>query len=368
MYMNGPTNGTAYIGGMYSTGVDNATYVSARIGCHNYGNIYVNADIAPEGNYNCFLGGFSYRNNNAFSFEDCHNHGDIILKEGITVGNSIRIGGFIGTMETNTNVTFNGCSNSGDIIIPKGVVCGNTTANSTGYIRAGGIVGNQSSGSVTALHYLKNTGKISVAGECKHKQSIAIGGVFGYTKSAFTAESDAVLINEGVVENGATATAGGLRAGGVIGAADATHPATVSFVNTGDVTCTGTFTSNAYVGGVFGNTEKSQANAKSFATITGIGYTGVGAILGTPNTAGTNDLSNCAAGGKVYCYTVSEEDASGETVTHPMPGDLTAANWFNHFYGNAVEESVLTAAGCSLLTEKPSTEIPAAPVEPEVTE
>ena len=367
MYMNGPTNGTAYIGGMYSTGVDNAAYVSARVGCHNYGNIYVNADIAPEGNYNCFLGGFSYRNNNAFSFEDCHNHGDIILKEGITVGNSIRIGGFIGTMETNTNVTFNGCSNSGDIIIPQGVVCGNTTANSTGYIRVGGIVGNQSSGSVTALHYLKNTGKISVAAECKHKQSISIGGVFGYTKSAFTAESDAVLINEGVVENGSTATAGGLRAGGVIGAADATHPATVSFVNTGDVTCTGTFasSSNAYVGGVFGNTAKSQANAKSFATITGIGYTGVGAILGTPNTAGTNDLSNCAAGGKIYCYTESDSDASGDSVTYPMPGDLTADNWFKHFYGAEVEESVLTAAGCSRLTEKPSTAIPA---KPEVTE
>ena len=369
LYMNSPSKGTTYIGGMHATGVDNATYTSARIGCHNYGDIYINADVAPTANNNCFVGGFSYRNNNAFSFEDCHNHGDIILKEGITVGNAIRVGGFIGTMETAVNVSFDRCSNSGDIIVNKGVVSGNTTSNSTGYIRIGGIVGNQSAGTVTVKGYLKNTGKMEVAGECKHAQNTNIGGLFGHASTAFVDGSDAVLINEGeVIFSGIVKN--GIRVGGIFGSASKTHPAEVSFVNTGSVTSTGTFgsaTHGAYIGGVFGQISTNQANAKNFGTVTGYDYTGVGSITGTHYAAGTIELSNCAAGGKVYCYTVSEEDASGETVTHPMPGDLTAENWFNHFYGNAVEESVLTAAGCSRLTEKPSTEIPA-PAEPEVTE
>ena len=379
MYMNAPAGGTLYAGGLYATGVDDATYVSARIGCHNYGNIYVNADIAPEKNNNCFIGGFTYRNNNAYSFEDCHNHGDIILKEGITVGNSIRVGGCIGTMETGVNVTFNGCSNSGDIIVPKGVVCGNTTTNTTGYIRAGGIVGNQSAGTVTVLNYLKNTGKISVAGECKHKQSISIGGVFGYTKHAFTAESNAVLINEGIVENGATATAGGLRAGGVIGAADATHPATVSFVNTGDVTCTGTFTSNAYIGGVFGNTAASQANAQSFCEITAIGYTGVGMITGSAYSAGTVEISNSAIGGKITATTrkVTDTDTGLEDET-PMTITLSDTSnvdddqatewndyWYKYIYGSGNPASAAEATGCSLLTSAPSLEAPAPEETPE---
>ena len=369
LYMNGPANATAYIGGMHSTGVDNATYVSARIGCHNYGNIYINADVAPTANNNCFIGGFTYRNNNAFSFEDCHNHGDIILKEGITVGNAIRMGGFIGTMETGTNVTFDRCSNSGDIIVNEGVVCGNTTANSTGYIRIGGFVGNQSAGTITVNGYLKNTGKMEVAGESKHAQNMSVGGLFGHAATAFVDGSDAVLINEGeVVFSGIIKN--GIRVGGIIGSTSKTHPAAVSFVNTGNVTCTGTFGSashGAYIGGVFGQISTNQANAKNFGTVTGYNYTGVGSITGTHYAAGTIELSNCAAGGKIYCYTESDVDASGDSVTYPMPGDLTAANWYKHFYGAEVEESVLTAAGCSRLTEKPSTEIPA-PAEPEVTE
>ena len=381
MYLDNAADGTIYLGGMFASGVDNATYVSEREGCHNYGNIYVNADIAPEKNFNCFVGGFTYRNNNAFSFKDCHNHGDIILKEGIKIGNSIRMGGFIGTMETGVNVTFNGCSNSGDIIVPKGVVCGNTTTNTTGYIRAGGIVGNQSAGTVTVLNYLKNTGKISVAGECKHKQSISIGGVFGYTKHAFTAESNAVLINEGIVENGATATAGGLRAGGVIGAADATHPATVSFVNTGDVTCTGTFTSNAYIGGVFGNTAASQANAQSFCEITAIGYTGVGMITGSAYSAGTVEISNSAIGGKITATTrkVTDTDTGLEDET-PMTITLSDTSnvdddqatewndyWYKYIYGSGNPASAAEATGCSLLTSAPSLEAPAPDVTPEET-
>ena len=304
---------------------------------------------------------------NPYVFEDCHNEGDIIVKENVTVGNAIRMGGFIGTMESSHNITFDSCSNSGDIIVNKGVVCGNVTSSTTGYIRVGGFVGNQSAGTITVKNYVKNTGKIEVAGESKHSQNVTVGGVFGYTKPAFTEDSDAVLINEGeVIFSGASKI--GLRVGGVIGAAGATHPAAVSYVNTGNITVTATYKSGetAYAGGVFGNTSGSQANAKSFCTINAIGYTGVGAITGSHYAAGTVELSNCAAGGTMNSKKIQIEEASG-TIEEIGPGALTATNWFENFYGNAVEESVLTDAGCSLLNEKPSTAIPT-PAEPEVAE
>ena len=382
MYLNKASGGTIYIGGLISTGVDSAEYVSEREGCHNYGNIYVNADISPTTNHNCFIGGFTYRNNNAYSFKDCHNHGDIILKEGIAIGNSIRMGGLIGTMETNRNVTFDNCSNSGDIIVPSTVTCGNTTANTTGYIRVGGIVGNQSSGTITVKTTIKNSGTINVAGESKHNQNLAIGGVFGYTKTAFTEDSEAVLINEGEVLCGAKSKQG-LRVGGVIGAANTTHPATVSFINTGNVSCTGTFagaSDGAYIGGVFGNTAASQANAQCFCEITAIGYTGVGMITGSAYSAGVVEMSNSALGGKITATTKEVEDLEGNKDKIPMTvtlgetsniddDQLTEWNdyWYKYIYGSGNPASAAEATGCSLLTSAPSTEQPAPDVTPEET-
>ena len=364
LYMNGPAKGTAYIGGMHSTGVDNATYVSARIGCHNYGNIYINADVAPTANNNCFIGGFTYRNNNAYSFEDCHNHGDIILKEGITVGNAIRMGGFIGTMETGTNVTFDRCSNSGDIIVNEGVVCGNTTSNSTGYIRIGGFVGNQSAGTITVNGYLKNTGKMEVAGESKHAQNMSVGGLFGHAATAFVDGSDAVLINEGeVVFSGIIKN--GIRVGGIIGSTSKTHPAAVSFVNTGNITCTGTFGSEshgAYIGGVFGQISTNQANAQSLCNITAIGYTGVGLITGTAYSS-TIVVSDSAAGGKMITWAgdVADEE-TGQNVYTELPGDITDANYFNYIYGSGNTKELATTNNVTWLSAAPSTS-----VTPEVT-
>ena len=367
LYLSNPANGTIYVGGMLSAGSTEQTTATTLSRCTNKGNIYINADVAPKANNNCFVGGFTYRNLCPYVFEDCHNEGDIIVKENVTIGNSIRMGGCIGTMESSHNITFDSCSNSGDIIVNKGVICGNSSAGSTGYIRVGGIVGNQTAGTITVKNYVKNTGNIKTLAETKHNQNIMVGGLFAYTATAFTEDSDAVLINEGNVECDGT-TKKGFRVGGVIGAAGATHPAAVSYVNTGDVTLTGTYNSSAdaYAGGVFGNTSTSQANAKSFCTINAIGYTGVGAITGAHYTAGTIELSNCAAGGTMNSKMIQIEEASG-TIEEIGPGALTATNWFENFYGNAVEETVLTDAGCSLLTEKPSTAIPT-PAEPEVTE
>ena len=368
LYISETTNGTIYVGGMVAAGNDvESTTASTFRSCSNKGNIYINADIAPTKNNNCFVGGFTYRNLCPYVFEDCHNEGDIILKENIAIGNSIRMGGFVGTLESKHNITFDSCSNSGDIIVNKGVICGNSSSGNTGYVRIGGIVGNQSSGTITVKNYVKNTGNIQMSAETKHNQNIMVGGLIAYTAAAFTEDSDAVLINEGKVEcDGATKK--GFRVGGVFGGSSAVHPATVSYVNTGDITLTGTYNSSAdaYVGGVFGNTSTSQANAKSFCTINAIGYTGVGAITGSHYAAGTVELSNCAAGGTMNSKMIQIEEASG-TIEEIGPGALTATNWYENFYGNAVEETVLINAGCSLLTEKPSTAIPT-PSEPEVTE
>ena len=364
IYLNQAAKGTLYAGGLYATGVDDATYVSERIDCHNYGHIYINADIAPTANNNCFIGGMTYRNNNAFSFKNCTNNGDIILKEGIKVGNSIRMGGFIGTMETNKNVTFDNCTNTGDIIVPSTVSCGNTSSSTTGYIRVGGIVGNQSSGTITVKNTIKNSGTINVAGECKHNQNITVGGVFAYTSSAFTADSEAVLINEGEVICGAKAKKG-LRVGGVIGAANVTHPAAVSYINTGNVSCTGTFASDgAYIGGVFGNTAASQSNAQCFCEIKADNnyYTGVGHITGTHRSS-TLTVTNCKLGGFVF----SHDTETQEDIKVPV----TTSDFHNFIYGSG-EDTDWTGTenydGCSPLEKKedivvPTISIPETPEE-----
>jgi hypothetical protein len=375
LYISEASNGTIYLGGMISAGDVNQTTATTCRRCTNNGNIYVNADVAPTANNNCFIGGFTYRNLCPYVFEDCSNNGDIILKEGITIGNSIRMGGFIGTMETAKNVTFDNCSNGGDIIVPSSVICGNTTASKTGYIRVGGIVGNQSDGTITVKNGVKNSGTINVAGECKHNQNLAIGGVFGYTSTAFTADSEAVIINEGEVIFGAKSKLG-LRVGGVIGAADVTHPATVSFINTGNISCTGTFADasrGAYIGGVFGNTAASQANAQSFCNINAIGYTGVGLITGSLYSAGTVEISNSAIGGTVYSVKEGERwnDEYAEDFLIPIygPGNITAENYHKCIYGAEVDASIATANNVTVLTSAPSTELPApAPEEPEATE
>ena len=281
------SNRLAVVGCMaYKTAID-ISY------CTNYGPINVNTSGSITSLYAC---GICVDREEAAdrNLDDCINYGPITISSNVNA-ESIFAAGIC-------NVMTNQWSRSN--VTNKGAI----TVSGTGKeVFIGGITGRCNNGTFTDT--FKNEGNIKFDG--KYTTSLEIGGISG-------------------------------RLNGSAIVTDAT------FVNTGNITCTGTGTGDAkLIGGLVGNLIIPIQSGKCYCTIDAKGYEGVGMLTG----AAYNGSTNCYVGGSIL---------KGEM---PAAQPLSLENYTTYIYGSGVEldsdteKEVVNSNKCGWLSESIDSEV-----------
>ena len=240
---------------------------------------------------------------------------DALLYLGGAVG--IFVDNLVGSETTVTSaLRLSYFTNNGDIDV-KGTV---------GCVHIGGLVGRfaKGSGKAESIYFSNygttNNGKLTVSATVK-SADCAIGGLFGFQIVSFSGASGDWTNNGKLTFTGKVET-GRLLVGGITGATDKAFSGKSSrLVNTDDIECTGEVNSASAnrVGGIYGQTNKTVANARCFCTIkaytwieeTGAfaKYTNVGMVVGPNYAAGVN-TTNCHVGGKMILDKKWDEDSA----------------------------------------------------------
>ena len=346
--IGGSSSHTMYGGGICQGAVDGGSTMS---NCQNYGKVTVTATVGIPGDANrkgadFFFGTLGYAvaaSQSLRSYVNCHNYGDIELTSDAKIAGAIRLGGLFGNLEEEGDikendtvvghcypyVSLDGCSNSGNIKIS----CQNSLGESSNFIIAGCISSYTTKSNLTIRNGLTNNGNITIDGE-NTGNYISIGGVFGTVGASVTSDFEGSIKNTGTIKyTGKSKTY--LRIGGIV----SLHSApsfTVPMINTGNIECTGTWTTTntdgAYIGGICGKNAKSIIDAQCFCEIraTENYYTGIGWITGSARVPATADAagviaSNCKVGGKVLVYDEQLEDYNEKSI---------ADKYYNYIYGS----------------------------------
>ncbi|MBR2030782.1 MAG: hypothetical protein IKA04_00985 [Alistipes sp.] len=282
----------------------------ARSNATNNGNITVTgATVGTD----LRVGGIECARNYGAKNTNYVNNGDIFIDSTTKVQGSVSVGGFAGgngPMSVASAQTYEGCSNTGDITFS-----GEAGLSGSGSIRMGGLnaaisaIG-ASDGGVAFVDTFTNSGNITYNGKLHSTDGkVVIGGIIGE-----------YMLN--TLDNSTW---------------------TGEVVNTGNITCTGTHNGNTYIGGIFGETNKSFANGKVNCTINAEGYNNMGMVLGSPRTAEVV-ASNFKVAGKISAE--YEGDGTWELK------DITEDNFFNYIYGSATDwAGTENYDGCTFLTE-----------------
>ena len=305
IFVTGSTKTTLDVGGIICTPNN-----YGRANAINNGNITVTgATVGTD----LRVGGFECARHYGAKSTNCVNNGDVLVDSTTKVQGSATIGGFAGgngLMEVASAQTYEGCSNTGDITFS-----GEAGLSGSGSVRMGGLnaainaIGAKDGG-VAFVDTFTNSGNITYNGKLHSTDGkVVIGGIIGE-----------YMLN--TLDNSTW---------------------TGEVVNTGNITCTGTHNGNTYVGGIFGETNKSFANGKVNCTINAEGYNNMGMVLGSPRTAGVV-ASNFKVAGKISAE--YEGDGSWELK------DITADNFFNYIYGSVTDwAGTENYDGCTFLTE-----------------
>ena len=354
--VNGSVGGTVYIGGVIK---DNHNYHRTR--CNNNGNITINATMGTGS----FVGGICYASSAKIYFIDCHNTGNLIYGEKASAVKYFAWGGIVGLYEGSSSQynVLEGCSNSGDIIIK-----GNPA--SAGYCTAGGAYGLlYGKGTIVVDKGFTNSGDIIFEGNhtgaysdttnITTRRSVDLGGFTGMAITGLAWSSSTYpswtgnIVNTGTIKYTGKSTSGA-HLGGIFGMVEGTAPTVAdgSYINTGDIVCTGEYSSTAEpygIGGIVGVSYKGISNAKSYCTLTALGYPAVGFITGSSRSAECI-ASNCQVGGTTYGeYNIEDEEYKVTT--------LDASNYYNFIYGSGEVTdwgSSTDYDGCTLLEAKPT--------------
>ena len=295
----------------------------ARSNATNNGNITITgATVGTD----LRVGGIECARNYGAKNTNYVNNGDIFIDSTTKVQGSVSVGGFAGgngAMSVASAQTYQGCSNTGDITFS-----GEAGLSGSGSIRMGGLnaainaIG-ASDGGVAFVDTFTNSGNITYNGKLHSTDGkVVIGGIIGE-----------YMLN--TLDNSAW---------------------TGEVVNTGNITCTGTHNGNTYIGGIFGETNKSFANGKVNCAINAEGYNNMGMVLGSPRTVEVTDAegtvttpgviaSNFKVAGKISAE--YEGDGTWELK------EITEDNFFNYIYGSATDwAGTENYDGCTLLTSK----------------
>ena len=181
-----------------------------------------------------------------------------------------------------------------------------------------------------------NKGAITVSGT---GNEVFIGGITGRCNGGTFTDT---FKNEGNIKFDGKYTTS-LEIGGISGRLNGTAKVTdATFVNTGNITCTGTGTSDAkLIGGLVGNLTIPIPSGKCYCAIDAKGYENVGMITGVEY----NGSTNCHVGGSIL---------KGEM---PAAQPLSLENYTTYIYGSGVEldsdteKEVVNSNKCGWLSE-----------------
>ncbi|MBR2031422.1 MAG: hypothetical protein IKA04_04325 [Alistipes sp.] len=291
-----------YMGGIAST-------APSAEHCTNYAKIEANG---TSSNRLAVVGCIAYHTAKSISY--CENYGPINVNTSGTIASLYANGICIDLAKsTQTRDLLSNCTNHGAITVSSDV---NATT-----IYAAGII------NVVSYKYpvsnLTNKGNITVNGK---GEDVLVGGITTRTNNATytgTFKNEGVLKFDGQYTTSLEIGGTFARLNGSANVADAT------FVNTGNITCTGTGTGETkYIGGLVGNLLSTipLLNDKCYCAIDAKGYENVGMITGVEY----NGSTNCHVGGSIL---------KGEmTVAQPMERN----NYYNYVYGSEAGENAGT--------------------------
>ena len=378
-YGNITLNGGGTVNSTYLSGLVVSNSAEPRKDCYNKGKItmdnYTVGSASSTGS-DLFIGGICYSGGSNTPYTNVHNEGDIEIGKNVKVANCLRIGGFICNVETASKTnTITNCSNSGDI-----TVYATNSVNSRGVMRIGGFISQHQKGTLKLSGTIKNSGNITYAGMQNGAIGTSIGGIFGGNDDAgdISADSYAVLLNEGTVAfTGETVQQfyiGGISAF----VAKYAIPATVKIINTGDVIATGKcgtgLEANCVISGIIGSLKSPIDGAQCFCNINAPKYTAqTGMLEGKARAAASALYTNAKVGG-----TICKDQTAHETETSDGSVNITytdnivtidASNFFDYIYGPTVDWSAITPQydGCSCISSKEEIDytVPVAPAPAE---
>ena len=389
---------TSRIGGLVGA-LEFNSQIDAKDALINNGEVYYNSDFVGNSKAGLYLGGLIGSIQSTYNFTcwgEAENNGKVsMISSGLTFIGTGGFTGLINAVERNNTIIFKqGFTNNGEIY--------SYYTGAGGTLRTGGFNGNTAyqagaQTNIRVIDHLINNAPITVDGqEDKPVGTVVISGLIGQldkSASKITVESCTVKNTEkgvvtvtenlntsnimqaaGIAANfqrqfvpdgsGATITNYGainvlsksskrIVVGGCIGISTVAV-ANIPYANYGKITCKGTYDKSQAngIGGLVGSLNSGKTtldNGTCYCEIEATGFECVGFGTGYARTD-THKMTNCKFGGSLVKVERDEEDES-ETVKRT---DLSADNYFEYIYSEAIDKATAEADVCSFLESNPN--------------
>ena len=315
-------------------------FVSGIVGYpNNYNRVNTTNDctitLDAEFTTACRVGGICGGGSYGAVYANAHNAGKIHATKNSKFKGETYIGGFFGQAKSQYLV-LNDCSNSAEILFEgESGVGGAETAS----LNIGGMFGH-----TTILravqHGYTNSGNITFSGTHSSTAPLYIGGIFGHNEAPINNNEAFTIYQKGSTAN-VTESVNGEDVNVTSKVTDPIYY-NCQVINKGDVTCSGTFSGEAYVGGWAGFTAHPFTNAVVLCSVDGSKSKNVGMLMGIPYAEATKATKSQVGGTFVGAYDIEDEEY--KTVT------LDASNYFKYMYSTEIEQSVAAADECSYVS------------------
>ena len=352
-YSASASTGRVDVAGIVATTQGSAT--STISGCKNGGVISYKA--TTSGGETC-LGGIIGTTQGTTTVSDCVNlvSGEIYSSGKATT--NYNVGGIAGSTATSGSSLIN-CTNYGHV---------NQAMASGGTTQVGGVVGYAYT--FKEISGCNNFGNITFSGTATNKNG-NVGGVIGYIRFRLANATDTTAAGVATIKDCGNyadlefaGTAGDYYAGGVIGYCRSIETGEAhleNLRNVANITFKSEGKSSSYLGGISG-TFGSETVAHVlhggvfYGKLKGLGMEGkIALTLGTPfRIEGGRRVLNTQVGGSIVFAEGEEPDASGDVVVVEQEIPITADNYYNYMYRQAITKEVAEGDGCSVITTKPA--------------
>ena len=307
-------------------------YIAGIVGYpNNYNRVNITNDctitLDAEFSANCRVGGICGGGAYGSVYCNTHNAGKIHATKNSKFKALLYLGGFFGDAYS-SYLVLNDCSNSAEVLFEGESGVGGATTAST-YL--GGIFGHVAN-LVSVQHGCTNSGAVTFAGTHSSTAPLYIGGIFGYNENVLENTTGFTLYQKGTttkVEGDVTTATGPIY-----------HDCQI--INKGDVTCSGTFAGEAYVGGWAGYTTTPFLNAVVHCKVQGGESKNVGMLMGIPYAEATKATQSQVGGVFVGAYDIEDEEY--KTVA------LDATNYFKYMYSSELDQATAEADQCTYVS------------------
>ena len=302
-----------------------------RVNLINDCTITLDAEFTAE----CRVGGINGGGSYGAVHCAAHNSGKIHATKNSKFKGVTYIGGFFGEAKSQYLV-LNDCSNSADIIFEGESGSGGAE---TASLNIGGMFGHTTI--IRSIQYgYTNSGNITFSGTHSSTAPLNIGGIIGFNEAPINNNEAFTIYQKGTT----TAVTESVDGKDVNVTSKVTDPIyhNCLIVNKGNITVSGTFSGEAYVGGWAGNTVHPFLNAAVHCSIDGGKSKNVGMLMGIPYAEATKATKSQVGGTIVGAYDV--EDESYKTIT------LDSSNYYKYIYSAEIEQSVAVADECTYIS------------------